>query len=187
MKQLNNKTTGEIITYSKSKETGIFYTIWENSFYRDLSQHGLNDRIDYFDEKIEIEKTIFEGNFISTELVRDYQTLLQLQSNFKDFDISTDLRNWHIESGSTGKETLYRVFITNKAYDNALKTKNDPTGQFYPLWMVISFGTETIDAKYSQITDNSIVLYLVELLPEHRQILEMYVNDGVIIENKYEK
>jgi len=65
-----------------------------------------------------------------------------------------------------------------------LKAKDDIENFYNPLWQIISFGTQTIDSKYSQITYNSIVLYLLELLPEHKAVINMYVNDGVLLENK---
>ncbi len=184
MKQLNNTKTGEIITYQKSKESGIFYTIWENSFYRDQNLHGISKRCDAFDPNIELNKSLFEGETLTNAEVEELLSYFKIQEVEIDFELSDELRNWYISKGSTTLDTLFRLFITNKAYDNALKAKNTPADFYYPLWMVISFGTENIDSKFSQITDYSIVLYLEELLPKHQQILEMYVDDDVLIQIK---
>lgn len=189
MLQLNNIISGEIIRYQKSKDSGIYYKIYENSFIID-DKKCIDKRCDYFDENVELDKSLFEGNTVSLNDVKHYQTLLKIQESEPDFILSEDERNWFITTGSTGLETLFRLFIPNKAYDNALRDKDKDgsvgeMGEYYPLWQVISYGTAYIDSKFSQITDNSIVLYLEELNEQHRAVINMYAKDNVIVEDKY--
>ena len=184
MKQLNNKITGEIITFHKSSETGIYYTIFENSIFLKDDKFGISKRIDAIDKLTEFAKNLFQNPTISVNEVIELATLIKIIEVEPGYEISEDSQNWYISIGSTGEPTNLRLLIPNKAYDSALRAKNNETDFYYPLWLVIAFGTETIDAKFSQITYNSIVLYLLELLPEHEAILKMYENDGVIIEFK---
>ena len=187
MKYLNNTTNGGLIRINKISDNGIFYSIYENKVLADLNQFAISKRIDNNLNGI----TIYETNKTFGEIKED-AALIDIALAETDFTINEDEKNWSIPIGSDGTETLVRLTIPNAAYDNALRDKNkdgsgeEPMGQYYPLWKVIAFGTENIDAKYSQITYNAIVLYLLELLPEHKAVIDMYVSDGVVVENKIE-
>lgn len=183
MKYLNNTITGELIKLDKVSDNGIYYSIFENKPFKDELKFPVSARI--------------ENTIKSKMITEDYsgKSVLELESdialeciidsiNSEGWLINEDSQNWYIKKGSTGADTLIRLTIPNHAYDSALKDKDNSNGQYYPLWQVISFGTENIDAKFSQITYNAIVIYLEELLPEHRQVIEMYASDGVVIEEK---
>ena len=185
MKYLNNLQTGELIRINKISDNGIFYSIFENKVLADSNQFSISKRIDNNLNGI----TIYESNKTFGEIKED-AALIDIALTETEFTINEDEKNWCIPIGSDGTETLVRLTIPNAAYDNALRDKNkdgsgeEPMGQYYPLWQVISFGTATIDSKYSNISYNAIVLYLLKLLPEHKAVIDMYESDGVVIENK---
>ena len=179
MKYLNNKTNGNVIRITKVSDSAIYYSIFENSVFADKNEfaksiviaESINDVM-----VLEVNKTLIE--------VKQDCALQIISDNEPDFTIENDEKNWYITKGSTGIDTSIRLFIPNMAYDSALADKDNPEGLFFMLWQVISFGTTNIDAKFSQITYNSIILYLEELLPEHKSIIEMYADFGVLIEYK---
>lgn len=182
MKYLNNTTTGEVIRITKVTPDRIFYTIFENSFLTNQNKFGISKSIE--NKTIEV-PNIFEGDNINSLEFESYKAALIIIENEPNFTISDDERNWYITTGSSGNEDIaYRVFISNKAYDNALKDKDIETNEYYNLWLVIDFATQNIKAQYSQITDNSIVIYLATLLDEHKLVLKSYEKDGVVIEPK---
>lgn len=185
MSQLNNRITGEIIKIDKISNLGIYYSIFENSFLLSQNKFGVSKNIDLFDKNIQVDKSSFEGTTISHNDIEQYLTFQKIIEVETNFEISEDYRNWFIETGSTDEETLLRLFIPRIAYNNALKSKDTPADYYYPLWQIIEYGTTNIEVKYSQITDNSIVIYLLTLLPEHKTILDTYRTDGVLVEDRY--
>jgi hypothetical protein len=173
--QLNNKN-GKIIRYVNSNNTGIAYDIWENGLY-------------LFSKRDSIKSTI-DRNFIpvtpySINDLEEYLTYEVLEKELKDYTLSTDVRNWAIEVGSTGLPTTVRVYIPNELDKLARKNRDIPESPYYPLYQVIKYVEYTLPSNTAILTDHGSMQYLEDLEDEHRAILNLYTdkgsNEGLVI------
>ena len=178
MKQLNNLSTGEVIEIYKVKESGIYYTIYENTLFKELDIFGISKRVDLYSKTF---KTSL--NSPTVEEAEEEATISKILETETSFVDNGDIQNWNILIGSTGQQTVIRIIITNEAYDNALVDRDKVGGEYYLLNQVINYAN-TLPSNTSNVRTYGLAQYVEDLLPEHRFVLESYIGKGVTIENK---
>lgn len=161
--QLNNITTGQVITLVSSNETGISYDIYENAIYRDK---GINAKR-CSTSKV-IDKDIIPAIPLSVNLLTEQESLDILIQELEGFTYNSDVQNWKFN------DRLLRVLIPNELFNSSL-AKQDNLGQLL-LVMIPTVKDFTITSEHC------VLVYLEELLPEHRYILEQY--SDIVIDNK---
>jgi hypothetical protein len=168
MKALINNTTGEILQYFKvlRSEQKVVYRLYANGLL-------YNQQIAKEDGMLPLNLETVCPNPSTYDQFMEYIGVETLKQSFQGFTESEE--NWVFETGSTGLTTTVRVFIPSDLF-----TKVMYTGE--PLDLLIQAMSPLKD--WTTRNDAGIVQYLEELLPEHRGLLEMYVEQGVLIEDK---
>ena len=161
MKLINNQT-GQVLEYIKTmrSEQKAVYKLYANGILYKNGIAQVNDMIALTPETVALLLEFLQG--ISIE---------SLKQSFIGFTESEN--DWIHETGSTGNPTTVRVFIPSDLFAKVMYTGE-------PLDMLIQAMSPLKD--FTTRNDAGIVQYLEELLPEHRALLEMYVD--ILIENK---
>ena len=162
--QLNNIENGRIAKISDIdfKQNRVIYSIYESLVYDTEGNIILAPLVGSFrfNPKIKLE-SLLDTTFNPTEYC--YQKLQE--EILLDYEISEDIQNWAIETGSTGELTTIRVYIPAAILNEVLNTGE-------PLDLLIQ------DMKplspFAQRKEFGSMQYLENLLPEHREILETY-------------
>lgn len=169
-KILINKTTGQIIEIlgvNRNTET-VTYQIYDNGINLSLG-------------KVSMIKSIVFNPTIVCSIPRTYTEFMEyigvetVKAMHPTFEESEDLINWCRPIGSTDEPTTIRVLIPND-----LMAKEIFTGS--PLDQLVQ--AMSVYKEWCTRGELSLVQYLVELLPEHKYILDSYVSQGVIIDYK---
>lgn len=167
MQYLNNTQTGEVIKVTKTKDIGIYYEIYENTYCRDNSLFPILKVTDKRDNTIIPNEPLNENDLI------EYTSNLKVLEIETSFGLNNDIQNWCVQKGSTGLDTTLRVIIPNSLIIKSLNTGS-------PLDLLLK-GIEPLK-DFLKKSNNFSVQYLEELYLESRAILEMYPE--IIIENK---
>jgi len=165
--QLNNITTGEIININKSKDSGIFYEIFENKYCLEHNLFPINKVCEKRDSDLLPTIPLTENQLI------ELSSQLEILKTETNFELSNDLQNWCIKKGSEGGDTLIRLLIPNTLIIKELNTGSNLDLLIKAIESLSPFAIRGVN--YS-------TQYLEYLLPEHRIIVESYPE--IIIENK---
>ena len=166
MKLINNQT-GQVLEYVKTmrSEQKTVYKLYANGILYKNRVMQTNDMV-----ALNLEILIPESNYTQ------FHERLGVESLKQSFTGFTEQENdWIFETGSTGMPTTVRVFIPSDLFAKTMYTGNY-------LDMLIQAMSPLKD--FTTRNEAGIVQYLEELLPEHKAIIEMYADFGVLIEYK---
>ena len=168
--QLNSKTTTKVIRIRVITDVIIGYSIFENSYFADNNINGENKNISLQINK-QLSIPLINENFEENENYLALQSLLTL-IEFSDYEISNDLKNWHIqtmqnEQGQSLPCTL-RIFIPNTLILESIQKTN----AFTPLYNKMA----ALVANYSIISKQYTCVY-------YSGVKDMNVDDITIIQS----
>lgn len=165
---LINKTTGQILEVLAVN--GAYGTVtcqlYDNGIYLKLGKVTKIDAI-AFNPTVTCPTPMNYAEFM------EYIGVETAKAFYAGFVEEEDLVNWCKPMGSTDSPTTIRVLIPNE-----LMAKEVFTGS--PLDQLIQ--GMSIYKEWCTRGELSIVQYLVELLPEHKYVLDAYSDKGVIVE-----
>lgn len=169
-KILINKTTGQVINVVKIMRTedSILYHLYDNG-------------IDFMNNKplksetVKFDTTAVPETPMNFSELTDFLGVKTVQAMYSGFEISDEGLNWVHEVGSTGEKTTIRVFLPHELLGKIF-------GDGSPLDQLVQ--AMKVFKPWVVSGDRGNVQYLIELLPEHRVLLEMYSSQGVIIQDK---
>ena len=94
---------------------------------------------------------------------------------FANYEVSNDIQNWTIETGSTGANTLKRVYVPDLVLAKYINSGNDLDLLFTKMKPLLAF---------KQVLENGSMQYLEEIISADKITLEKYKEEGVLIETK---
>lgn len=163
--QANNKITGEVIKLKKAGDY-TYYNVFEN---------GITAKNEiFFVEKITEKRNIdyIPEIPMSENQLCEFSSYQKIIENEPGFEIDFDEKNWIFENGSTGKKTIIRIAIHNSLIAANIDSET-PFGQLLQQFVFLK--------NFSKVGNNFTVIYLEELLEEHRNIL---LDNDVLIEER---
>jgi len=162
MKQLNN-TNGQSIVIDKIDHNSgrVVYSVYEYDNTNRLSQDAkaFTDLIDYPNQTISSFDEVYS----------------LLASEIDGFSVSEDVQNLTINTGSTGRATVIRVYIPSNLLNRIVNT-DDPLNLLIKAMAPLS--------SWSQRLENGTLQYLETLENDAKTLLEAYENQGVVIQHK---
>jgi len=162
--QLNNITTGEIIKISKTKDSGIFYLKYENSYCKDNTLYYIEGQTDPRNTNIKPSIPMTEKELV------EYTSYLKLLEKEVDFELVTiDDQNWthtrlkriicknNFLTSTMLKDPLFKLLIDNIIlYDKTEKIiwSNNFTTIIY----INTIGAEDVDIVTPYVLSGDIIV-----------------------------
>lgn len=176
MLQLNNRITGQVAIADLSIDyrTGIIWDVYSNGLKIFPSIRKSNGVV------IDVNK--IPDTAMSLEELKElltYEELLK-ESDLQGFEISSDLKNWCVPTGSTGKETLIRVYIPSELREKCNESRDNIESIYFPLYELIMKCYQ-----FPAFTYKSGLQYLECFEGEDENILKSFESEGIIIDYKY--
>ena len=163
MIQLNNYSNGSIILVDKMKESGVYYKLYDNPYFKDLGLNAQDKRVDYVSHTFQsalVNPTLEE--FINDGCIAN---ILAVETGF---EVSTDSQCWLMDIKPI------RIVANEKILEHILIA--DDLGQLF-LGLRVDFVEQTY------VIDGITFIYVANIDPLYEPILLAYP-DTILIENK---
>jgi len=163
MIQLNNYISGGIILVNKMKESGVYYKLYSNPYFKDLGLNAQDKRVDYVSDTYQ--SVLINPTFKEFETEGCVANILDVETGFI---VSADSQCWLMDIKPI------RIVANEKILEHILIA--DDLGQLF-LGLRVDFVEQTY------VIDGITFIYVANIDPLYEPILRAYPNT-ITIENK---